>query len=241
MFLFAIGAMVMRGAGCVINDIYDRRLDGQVERTRTRPLASGEIELWQAVVYLAVLLLIGLGVLMLFNRFTIGLGFDSLLLVFGYPLMKRITWWPQLFLGFTFNWGALMGWSALTGFIGLPTLPLYIAGVFWTLGYDTIYAYQDISDDERVDIKSTARLFGDKGLPWVALFYALTIIWLAITGVAAGLGKGFFDVLLAAAAFGAVQLMLWRKEDRTNCLQRFNANRDFGLIVLAAIVIGKFL
>ncbi len=241
MFLFGIGAVVMRGAGCVVNDIYDRKLDAQVERTRDRPLASGAIKLWQAVVFLKVLLLVGLGVLMLFNHFTIGMGLSSLLLVFAYPAMKRITWWPQLFLGFTFNWGALMGWSAVTGFIGLPTIPLYIAGVFWTLGYDTIYAYQDIADDERAGVKSTARLFGDNALPWVALFYALAIIWLAIAGLAAGLGKGFYDVLLGAAVFAAVQLTLWRVKDRENCLKRFNANRDFGLIVLAAIILGKFL
>jgi 4-hydroxybenzoate polyprenyltransferase len=240
MFLFALGALVMRGAGCVINDIYDRKLDADVARTSTRPLASGEIKLWQAFLFLALLLLIGLGILMLFNRFTIGLGFASLLLVIIYPLMKRITWWPQLFLGFTFNWGALMGWGAVTGMIGLPTLPLYIAGIFWTLAYDTIYAYQDIDDDERVGIKSTARLFGANALPWVALFYALTILWLVITGLAAGLGKGFYDVVLAAAVFAAVQLALWRRDERANCLQRFNANRDFGFIVLAAIVIGKF-
>ncbi len=167
MVLFALGAVVMRGAGCVVNDIYDRNLDKQVERTRTRPLASGEVQLWQALVFLVLLLVIGFGILLLFNHFTMGLGVSSLLLVFTYPAMKRISWWPQLFLGFTFNWGALMGWSAVTNNLSISVILLYIAGVFWTLGYDTIYAYQDRNDDERVGVKSTARFLGDSPMPMV--------------------------------------------------------------------------
>jgi 4-hydroxybenzoate polyprenyltransferase len=240
MLLFAIGAIVMRGAGCVVNDITDRKLDIQVTRTATRPLASGEIKLWQAILFLILLLAIGLGILLLFNRFTVWLGATSLILVFLYPLMKRITWWPQLILGFTFNWGALMGWSAVNGTIGLPTLPLYIAGIFWTLGYDTIYAHQDRDDDARVGIKSTALLFGEATLPWVALFYSIAILFLMLTGVSAGLGKGYYIVLTGATLFAALQLFLWRHDEPANCLQRFKSNRDFGLIVLAAIIIGKF-
>ena len=240
MILFAFGAVVMRGAGCVVNDIYDRSIDRQVERTRTRPLASGEIKMWQAILFLALLLLIGLGVLVLFNSFTVGLGISSLLLVFIYPAMKRVTWWPQLFLGFTFNWGALMGWAAVTGGIGLPAMLLYFAGIFWTLGYDTIYAYQDRRDDELVGIKSTARLFGDQPLPSISLFYALAILFLALTGWAAHLGKGYYVVLLGAAVFAGGQLAQWRYDDPDNCLTRFRANRNFGLIVLVGIILGKF-
>jgi 4-hydroxybenzoate polyprenyltransferase len=241
MFLFAVGTVVMRSAGCVVNDMLDRRLDAQVARTASRPLASGELQVWQAVLLLIVLLLIGLGVLLLMNNFTFWLGASSLILVFFYPLMKRVTWWPQLMLGFAFNWGALMGWSAVHGMIGLPTLPLYLAGVFWTLGYDTIYAHQDVSDDARIGIKSTARLLGEAALPWVALFYALAVLFLMLTGVSAGLGKGYYILLTAAALFAAAQLALWRAASPDNCLRRFRANREFGLIVLAAIVVGKFL
>ena len=241
MFLFAVGAVVMRGAGCVVNDITDRNLDSRVARTATRPLASGELKLWQAIVFLALLLTIGLGILLLLNSFTVWLGAASLILVFCYPLMKRITWWPQLILGFTFNWGALLGWAAVNGSIGLPTIPLYIAGIFWTLGYDTIYAQQDIGDDALVGIRSTARLFGESTLPWVALFYAITILFLMLTGISAELGKSYYFVLMGAGLLAALQLSIWRMYDPSNCQMRFRSNREFGLLVLFAIILGKFL
>ncbi len=241
MLLFALGAVAMRGAGCVVNDMWDRRLDAQVARTRDRPLASGELRLWQAALFLAALLLVGLGVLLMFNSLTVWLGVAALPLVFSYPLMKRITWWPQLFLGLTFNWGALMGWSAVTGGMEVAPVLLYEAGVFWTLGYDTIYAHQDRADDELVGIKSTARLFGDGSRPWVALFYALAVGFMALAGWATQLGRGYYALLVAASVFAAVQLALWKMDDPANCLRRFRANRDFGWIVLAAIIAGKFL
>jgi len=241
MFLFAIGALVMRGAGCIVNDIYDRKLDAQVERTRNRPLASGEIKLWQAVVFLKILLLIGLGILLSFNHFTVITGIASLALVFIYPLMKRITWWPQLFLGLTFNWGALLGWTAVRGNLGLPAILLYAAGVCWTLGYDTIYAHQDKRDDARIGVKSTALFFGDQSLPWVALFYTLALVLLALSGWSAGLGHGFYTLLIVAACFVFVELALWRMDDPENCARRFRHSRDFGLIVFAAILAGQFL
>lgn len=239
MFLFAIGAIVMRGAGCVVNDLYDRKIDAMVTRTADRPLASGEIQTHHAIAFLIALLLVGFGILLCFNNFTIWLGAASLALVFIYPLMKRITWWPQLILGFTFNWGALMGWSVVHDMIGLPTIPLYLAGIFWTLGYDTIYAHQDVADDAIIGVKSAARLLGDTSLPWVALFYAIAVLFLMLTGVSADLGKGYYVVLTLAALFAATQLTLWRMDDPANCLSRFKANRDFGLMVLAAIIIGK--
>ena len=241
MILFGVGAVVMRGAGCVVNDIYDRKLDQQVERTSLRPLACGEVALWQALLLLVVLLALGLGILMLLNRPTIIVGALSLLLVFTYPLMKRVTWWPQLFLGFTFNWGVLMGGCAVAGLIGFPNILAYIAGIFWTLGYDTIYAHQDMRDDAEVGIKSTALLFGDTSPRWVVLFYALALLFLALAGWAAGLSAAYQWGLLAAACFAAVQLVLWKSQDPENCLRRFKSNRDFGLIVLAAIVLGKIL
>lgn len=244
MVLFAVGAVVMRGAGCVINDIYDRKLDRLVERTRARPLASGEISLPRALLFLCVLLLLGLGILLLFNRVTVIVGALSLMLVFTYPLMKRVTWWPQLFLGFAFNWGVLMGGAAVMGEIGLPHVLAYIAGIFWTLGYDTIYAHQDKRDDALVGIKSTALLFGDRSVRWVALFYALALGFLALAGWAEGdeLGQqAYLWGLLIAACFAAVQLVLWKPDDQENCLRRFKANRAFGLIVLGAIVVGKMM
>jgi 4-hydroxybenzoate polyprenyltransferase len=240
MLLFAVGAVVMRGAGCTVNDIYDRKLDRMVERTSVRPLASGEIALWQAVMFLMILLTIGLGILLLFNGFTVGLGFSSLLLVFTYPLMKRVTWWPQLFLGITFNWGILMGWAAVHEGIGLTAVMFYAAGILWTLGYDTIYAQQDVRDDTVVGIKSTALLFGADTKRYVAGFYALALVVMALGGWVAHLGAGFYILLLVAAAFSAMQLSIWQLDDPENCLQRFRRSRDFGLIILAAIIIGKF-
>lgn len=239
MALFAIGSVVMRGAGCVINDIYDRKLDAEVERTRMRPLPSGDVKLWQAILFLIVLLLIGFVILLLFNVTTIYMGVASLVLIFLYPLMKRITWWPQLFLGFTFNWGVLMGWSAVTGSFGLPSLLLYLGSIFWTLGYDTVYAHQDVMDDAEIGIKSTARLFGDQSKKWVALFYALAIVMFGFTGWTSGLGQGFFALLILATGFAVVQILAWRIQDPRDCLQRFWSNRDFGFIILVAIIIGK--
>jgi len=241
MFLFAIGAIVMRGAGCVINDIYDRNLDRRVERTRLRPLASGEISLWQAVLFLGLLLGGGLGVLLFFNHATVLTGAVSLLLVATYPLMKRVTWWPQLFLGITFNWGVLMGGVAVSQHVDLAHLLGYVAGIFWTLGYDTIYAHQDKRDDVQVGIKSTALLFGEKSLPWVALFYGLALGFLGLAGWAAHMGPAFKWGLFAAAGFAVVQLFLWRMDEPENCLRRFKANRDFGLIVLVAIILGRLI
>ncbi|MDX2027755.1 MAG: 4-hydroxybenzoate octaprenyltransferase [Alphaproteobacteria bacterium] len=240
LFLFAVGAVVMRAAGCIINDLYDRKLDAMVARTRNRPLASGEVKIWQALLLLLVLLLIGLGVLLLFNRLTIAIGVLSLIPVGLYPVMKRITWWPQLFLGFTFNWGALMGWSAVTDGIGVAAVLLYIAGIFWTLGYDTIYAHQDKEDDLLAGIKSTALLFGDQSRLWVAGFYAASLVLFALTGWMEGLGDGFFALVIFAALFALVQLLAWRMDDASDSLRRFASNRDFGLILFAALVLGKF-
>ncbi|MBV8061545.1 MAG: 4-hydroxybenzoate octaprenyltransferase [Alphaproteobacteria bacterium] len=238
--LFAIGALIMRGAGCVVNDIYDRNIDKMVERTSIRPLASGEVTLWQALVFLAVLLLIGLGILFCFNKTTLYTAIISLALVFTYPLMKRITWWPQLFLGFTFNWGALLGWAALTGSIGMATIPLYLGGVVWTLAYDTLYAHQDKRDDLAVGVKSTALLFGDKSRPIIALFYIAALGFFALAGLAAQMHGLFYKGLVIAGLQAAWHLALWRMDDPADCLKRFKASRDFGLIILAAILLGHW-
>ena len=177
--LFAIGALVMRGAGCTYNDIVDRDFDAKVARTALRPIPSGQVSVRAAVVFLAAQLLVGLVILLQFNWFTVWLGIASLALVFTYPLMKRITYWPQAFLGLTFNWGILMGWSAVFGSIGWPALLLYAGGVAWTLHYDTIYAHQDKEDDALIGVNSTALKFGTATKPWLCLFSAIALLFSA--------------------------------------------------------------
>lgn len=241
LLLFTVGSIVMRGAGCVINDIYDLNLDKQVERTCMRPLASGQIKIWQSIVLLVVLLLIGLRILLFFNYATLVVGCLSLFLIFSYPLMKRITWWPQLFLGLTFNWGAFLGWISVCGTLGAPPLLLYLSGVAWTLGYDTIYAYQDIKDDTLVGIKSTARLFDKNGVFWVKFFYFVAILVLVLTGISSSEGVGFYVTILGLAILSLFQINAWDMNNQANCLDLFRRNRDFGLIVFTAIILGKWL
>ncbi|MBP2294836.1 4-hydroxybenzoate octaprenyltransferase [Azospirillum rugosum] len=239
MALFGIGAVVMRGAGCTVNDILDRDFDAMVERTRTRPIPSGQVSVKQALAFLVFQLLIGLAILAQFNGLTIGLGVLSLVLVFTYPLMKRITWWPQAFLGLTFNWGALMGWTAVRGELEWPALALYAAGIVWTLGYDTIYAHQDKEDDARIGVKSTALRLGDQSKIWIYGFYTLTFVGIGIAGRLAGLGGLYLPLLSLAALQLSWQVATWNPDDQTDCLTKFKSNRWFGWLVLAAILAGK--
>ena len=239
--LFAVGAVAMRGAGCVINDIVDRDYDRSVERTASRPLASGEISLGQAALFLAGLLLAGLAILATFNRFAFWLGALSLLLVAPYPLMKRITYWPQLWLGFTFNWGALLGYTAVTGHLSIKPILLYAGGVFWTLGYDTIYALQDIADDAVVGVKSTALRFGNDTPLWLIRFYSAALALFALAGLVSGLRLVFILGILAAGAHLAWQVRTLRMDDPADCLAKFKSNRIFGLILLAAIILDRAL
>jgi 4-hydroxybenzoate polyprenyltransferase len=232
----------MRGAGCTLNDILDRDIDAQVERTRTRPLPSGDVSPGGAVLFLGAQLLAGLLVLAQFSYETMAIGAASLLLVTPYPLMKRVTWWPQLFLGLAFNWGALLGYVALTGTLDWPAVWLYLGGIAWTIGYDTIYAFQDRTDDELVGIKSTARLFGERGRPLVGLFYGLALAcWSVAFWLAAG---SVVAVLLMVAAVGgqfAWQLRRWRPDDPANCLRLFKSNGWVGWLMLAACVLAAML
>jgi 4-hydroxybenzoate polyprenyltransferase len=234
--LFTIGAVVMRGAGCTVNDLADRKFDARVARTATRPIASGQISVLKAFVFLALQLLLGLSILLQFNAFTVALGVSSLLLIVLYPFMKRITYWPQLFLGFTFNWGALLGWAAVKGELSAPAFVLYGAGIFWTLGYDTIYAHQDKKDDVLIGVKSTALKFGDGTKPWLVGFYSITVILLAATGLLANLAWPFYSGLTLAALHLAWQIKSVDIANSKNCLRRFKSNRDFGLILLAGII-----
>ena len=235
--LFFVGAFVMRGAGCTWNDILDRDLDAKVARTRSRPIPSGQVSVTAAAAFLAVQALIGLVVLLQFNRFTILLGIASLGIVAIYPLMKRIVWWPQIVLGLAFSWGALMGWAAWFGRLDAPAYLLYAGAIAWVIGYDTIYAHQDREDDALVGVKSTALLFGRRTKPMLALFYGLAVILIGGAGAAAGAGLLFWVGLLAFAAHLAWQIARLDTADPDLCLAVFKSNRDAGLILFAGLVL----
>lgn len=236
-FLFAIGAFIMRGAGCAYNDIVDRDFDAKVARTALRPIPSGQISVGHAWIFLISLCLIGLGVLIQFNPFTILLGMSSLALVAAYPFMKRITWWPQAWLGLTFNWGALMGYAAMTGELALSAILLYAAGFFWTLFYDTIYAHQDKEDDALIGVKSSARRLGEKTRPALGLFIGVIFALFALIGFIEGFRPWYFAALTPALAHFLWQ---WRRtdiDDPARCLAIFRSNREAGLLLLAALLL----
>ena len=235
--LFFVGAFAMRGAGCTWNDIVDRDLDARVERTRSRPIPSGQVTVAAAAAFLALQALVGLAVLLQFNRFTIYVGFASLAVVAIYPFMKRITYWPQIVLGLAFSWGALMGWPATFARLDLPALLLYAGAISWVIGYDTIYAHQDREDDALIGIKSTALLFRERTKPMLALFYALAVALIALAGWSAGAGLVFAFGLLAFAAHLAWQIARLDVDDPINCLVVFKSNRDAGLILFAGLVL----
>jgi 4-hydroxybenzoate polyprenyltransferase len=238
MLLFAIGALVMRGAGCTLNDIADRDYDGQVARTRLRPIPSGRVSVPQAVVFLALQLAIGAAILLSLNRTSILLGVAVLALIATYPYMKRITYWPQLFLGLNFNWGALIGWTAVTGSLSWPAILLYLGGICWTLGYDTIYAHQDKEDDARIGVKSSALALGDKTRPFLFLFYGATVMFWLAAAIADGLHPIFLIGLALAAAELAWQAVMVDINDPIDCLGKFRSNRVVGWLWLAGIVAG---
>lgn len=234
--LFALGALIMRGAGCVVNDLYDRDLDARVERTSLRPLPSGEVTVRQALALLAVLVAIGGLILLTFDWKTVGVGAASLILVALYPLMKRVTWWPQLFLGFTFNWGVLVGGMAVAHTLSPSLILLYLAGVAWTLGYDTIYAFQDIADDEKIGVKSTARLFKAHPKWAVGGFYALFFTLILAACVVEGKDWTVSLNFVLAALYQAWQIYQWNPANPADCLKRFKDNRNEGLFVLLGLI-----
>jgi 4-hydroxybenzoate polyprenyltransferase len=235
--LFLIGAFAMRGAGCTWNDITDRDLDAKVERTRSRPIPAGQVSVTQALVFLVVQALVGLAVLLQFNRFAIGIGIASLIIVAVYPFMKRITWWPQVVLGLAFSWGALMGFAVTFGRLDLTALVLYAGSIAWVIGYDTIYAHQDAEDDALIGIKSTALLFGANTRPVLALFYGLAVV---LIGVALALGGVRWPAWIGLAAFaGHLAWQVSRLEigDAASCLRLFKSNRDAGLLLFAGLLV----
>jgi len=235
--LFFVGAFAMRGAGCTWNDLVDRDLDSRVERTRSRPIPAEQVTVTQAAIFMLAQSLVGLAVLLQFNRFTVAAGFASLLVVAIYPFMKRITYWPQIFLGLAFSWGALMGWPATFGRLDGPALVLYLGSICWVIGYDTIYAHQDREDDLLVGIKSTALLFGERTKPMLAAFYAGAVALIGTAGLMAGGGAIFLAGLAAFAAHLAWQVISLDIGDPANCLKLFKANRDAGLILFAAMLV----
>jgi 4-hydroxybenzoate polyprenyltransferase len=234
--LFAIGATVMRGAGCTWNDIVDRDFDGRVERTALRPIPSGQVSVRNAFLFAIGLSLTGFLVLIQFNWATIAIGILSLALVAAYPFAKRFTYWPQLVLGLTFNWGALVGWAAVTGGIGWPALLLYIGAVLWTIGYDTIYAHQDREDDALLGLKSTALKLGAKTKPALLVFYGgALVLWTAAFWTAGATGPGYLALLGVLAHFGW-QISTLDVDETDNCLTRFKSNRFVGWIIVGGLV-----
>lgn len=239
--LFFIGAFVMRGAGCTWNDITDRNLDTKVERTRSRPIPAGQVSVTQAFVFLVLQALVGLGVLLQFNRFAILTGIASLAIVAVYPFMKRITYWPQVTLGLAFSWGALMGFAVTLGRLDPAALVLYAGSICWVIAYDTIYAHQDTEDDVLVGIKSTALLFGDKTKFALTIFYSAAVV---LIGLALWLAGAGWPAALGLAAFAAHLVWQVRRLDISDsalCLRIFKSNRDAGLLLFAMLVIDAVL
>ena len=234
--LFFIGAFVMRGAGCTWNDITDRDLDAMVERTRSRPIPAGQVSVPQAAAFLVVQALIGLAVLLQFNRFAVATGVASLVIVAVYPFMKRITWWPQIVLGLAFSWGALMGFAVMQGRIGATALLLYAGSIAWVIGYDTIYAHQDAEDDALIGIKSTARLFGARTHWALIVFYALAVVLIGAALALAGAGWPAWAGLAAFAAHLAWQIRRLEIGDPALCLRIFKSNRDAGLLLFVGLL-----
>ena len=237
--LFGLGSCAMRAAGCVVNDMWDRDLDRRVTRTASRPLASGALRLRHAVAFLLVLLLVGLAILLRLNGLTQALGVASLALVALYPLAKRVTWWPQLMLGFTFGWGAPMGFAAAAGGLDAAAGLLYAAVIAWILGYDTIYAHQDREDDALIGVRSTARRFAARPRRFVGACYAAAVVLVLATGLVSGLGWGFVAAMVLPARLLARQAVRLDIHDPTACLRLFKANRDVGLAVGLALLLGR--
>jgi len=239
--LFFIGAFAMRGAGCTWNDLVDRDLDGSVERTRSRPIPSGQVTVRQAYLFLVAQALVGLAVLLQFNRFAVAAGIASLAIVAVYPFMKRVTYWPQIGLGLAFSWGALMGWAAAFGRLDWPAVILYAGSISWVIAYDTIYAHQDREDDALIGIKSTALLFGADTKPMLSAFYSVAVV---LIGIAIWLAGGRIVSLIALAVFAvhlALQVRRLDINDPALCLRLFKSNRDAGLLLFAGLALDALL
>lgn len=241
LLLFTLGAIIMRSAGCVINDLIDRNIDGNVERTKNRPLVTGEVSVREALLLLFGLLTLGAIILFMLNPLVIWLGIAILIPIFLYPLMKRITYWPQLFLGIVFNWGALMGWVAVTGYLNITAVLLYLAGIFWTLGYDTIYAHQDKISDARIGVKSTALLLGENTKSWLKKFYKGAAILLLLIGGLTQTGRTFYLLWMVGAYHLYWQVQKVNLDNPDDCMAKFRSNVIFGAIIFIAIIANKIM
>jgi 4-hydroxybenzoate polyprenyltransferase len=235
LFLFFLGSVAMRGAGCTYNDLVDHEIDGAVARTRSRPLPSGRVSRLQAKLFLIAQGLIGLLVLLQFNSFTIMLGFASLLIVAIYPFAKRFTDWPQVFLGLAFSWGALMGWTGVFGELAWAPVWLYLAAIAWTVGYDTIYAHQDKEDDALVGVRSTARLFAEHTKVWLSVIYGTALLFFVFAFIAAEVGiLGYLGLLLAGLMF-AWQVLIIDIDNPDQCLRLFKFNSRVGGVIFLGL------
>ena len=241
LILFFLGSVLMRSAGCIINDIADRRYDILVERTKMRPIASGKITVFSGLIFSAILCMLALLVLLQFNNFTILLALISMPLAFTYPYMKRITYWPQLFLGITFNYGLILGWTATNGEINLAPVIFYLGAIFWTLGYDTIYGFQDIKDDEIIGVKSTSIKFKFNPKFFLTICYLIFFITLLITGLIKEMNIFYFLILIIIAThLFLIQITKFRSDDPKSCLKIFKSNNLLGFLVMINVLIGKF-
>jgi 4-hydroxybenzoate polyprenyltransferase len=239
--LFLIGAIAMRGAGSTYNDIVDRRLDASVERTRDRPVASGEVSVPAALAFVVLQCVIGLAVLLQFNAFAIATGFASVIIVLFYPFMKRVIWMPQIVLGLAFAWGALMGWAAAIGSLAAAPLLLYAGSIAWVVGYDTIYAVQDLEDDEIAGIKSSARFFGEHVRAGIAVCYALAVLLIGPALILTDSGPLAFLGLLAFAVHLLWQVMSMHAGDPAGALRLFRSNREAGLLLFTGLMLDALL
>ena len=236
--IFAIGSIVMRSAGCIINDFFDKDLDKHVSRTSQRPLTSGAISSFEAFIIFSILNLIGLAILLSLNSLAIIIGLISFVLFIFYPLMKRITYWPQLFLGITFNIGCLIGYAAIENQLNFQIIILYLSGIFWTLGYDTIYAHQDREDDLNIGIKSTAILFGKNTKLWIIIFYSLIVLCLILFGLLHDQNIYYFILLIFVSAHLFSQIKRLDIENKDECLSIFKSNQYLGLMIALILFIG---
>ncbi|MDG7057256.1 MAG: 4-hydroxybenzoate octaprenyltransferase [Wolbachia endosymbiont of Penenirmus auritus] len=239
LILFTIGAFLMRPAGCIINDIFDKEIDAHVERTKYRPLASGALNVKQALILLSLLLSIALVILLLTNKTTLILGVISMCTIIIYPLLKRYVWWPQLFLGFTFNMGSLLGWASVKNQISIEPMLFYAGCIFWTLSYDTIYAHQDKRDDEKLGMKSTALYFGDTTKSWLKRFHLISLMMWLYAGILSSLNNIFYIALLAVGGIFHYQYKNLNPDDSSQCMSTFKNNSYVGLLLFFGILLDR--
>ena len=239
--LFFLGSVLMRSAGCIVNDIVDKDFDKKVERTRNRPIASGKISILESFMYVMILCLLALSILLQFNKLTIILGMGSMLLAFSYPFMKRITYWPQLFLGLTFNWGIIMGWTAMTETISIEPIILYLSAIFWTLGYDTIYGLQDMYDDEIIGVKSTSIKFKNNVKFFVGTCYSFCVFLILVMIFVMEINK-YFILLMIPFVFSFIyQINTFKTENTKTCMTAFKNNNISGLLIFLFILSFNYL